>query len=372
MDVSGFVRAEAKKIESHVKYDVYKWIAFAAGGFLLTGLYALSQKMRHLSVDWYVAGGLFVVASVVYTVALWALRRQSNSLHPVSTRISATSVSDMAESLVTDTGMEVGLTFDFAEVERQPDNSPQAFKCKLWVYWTNDGEETIHLGVPLLRGVAIQGNDLAYTYQLKQQNPAQSWGDFIKETDVTPGRRCRIWLGLDQSLRDSALKLLNGGQLGLLVIPVTISKRTVNVCVRPRDRGLMRFNGLEYNELKKAVYDRHINQCQAAKALLAFVCLRHVVSEALVVEHFQQYKIPNPEKTLSDLRNDSVPFLGSSAEDIKLTPALEKIIVETVRTDEAEFRQMFAKMTGQEIGNRIKNEPGFEGRVNALLARPPL
>ena len=117
---------------------------------------------------------------------------------------------------------------------------------------------------------------------------------------------------------------------------------------------------------------RYIFLSQAAKALLAFVCVRRVVSEAQIVDHFQQYKLPDPAKTLSGLRNDSVPFLAAGTSEIKLTPALEKIIVEIVRADEAEFRQAFAKMTSAVIGERIRNEIGFEGRVNALSARPPL
>ena len=308
---------------------------------------------------------------VLFGLALVFFEKERRKRSPIPKK---SDLESAAESLMMDTGVEVGLTFEKAEVEISPDNAPLAFKCKLRVYWTNDCEESIHLGVPLLRGIAIQGEKLTYSYQRGQwlENPQRPWGDEVKELDVLPGRRCRIWLGLDPSLRDRALKLLNDGELGLLIIPVTISNRIVDVCLRPRDRDLQQFNALEHNALKKAVYNAHINKSQAAKALLAFVCIRRIVSVAQIGEHFQQYKIPDPQKTLSDLRNDSVPFLALGANGIQLTSVLEKVILETVRADEAEFRQMFAKMTSAAIGERINNEPGFEGRINALGARPPL
>lgn len=267
------------------------------------------------------------------------------------------------------TAASVGLTFDTAEVETFPDNSPVQFKFKLRVYWTNDGDETIHLGKPIWRGVAIQGNDLTCRYQLRHNQ--RTWGDETDEADVSPGRRCRIWLGLDPSLRDSAAKLLDLGQLGLLVVPVTTPQWSVDICIRPRDRGLKQFDAQEYTAQKKAVYDRYIVLSQEAKALLSFIRMRRVSSEADAVRHFQQYDLPNPDKALSDLRNDSVPFLASPGPEIKLNPILEKVISETVKADDADFLQAVDKMTGDAFGYRIKDESGFKGRYNALVSKQP-
>lgn len=276
-------------------------------------------------------------------------------------------------SIPTSVPIAVGLTFEFAEVETMPDSSPLTYKFKLRVYLANYSGETIHLGAPeWLEGIAPQGGHLTYSYQLRQpQNLQKPWGDELKEVDVSAGRRCRIWLGLDPARREDALKLLDKAELGLLIIPVSTNSYSANVRIRPSDRGLRRIAAKDYDAIKKAAYDRYINQSQMTKALLEFVCARRVVSAQQLVDHFQHYRIPDAAKTLSDLRNDPFPFLVTGT-DIRLTPALEKIIVETVRADEAEFRQAYATMTPDVISNRKKNESGFEGRVNALFAGQPL
>lgn len=268
----------------------------------------------------------------------------------------------------------IGLTLDSAELDiamNDPDPNP-GFKCKLRVYWTNDGDETIHLGKPLWIGGAIQGNELVAHYQLRQfQNTANPWGRETEETDITPGRRCRIWLGLSPTLRENAAKLLDTGELGLLTIPVSTSNWSVNLRLRPRDRGLKQFNAQEYLAQRKAVYDRYSVLSQQGKELLGFLCARRILSTAELMDHFQKYDLPDAEKTLASLRSDSVPFLATSdANEIKVNPLLEKVIVEIVKADSVEFLKAVEKMTGEVMGVRIKNEPGFKGRYNALSARP--
>jgi hypothetical protein len=209
-------------------------------------------------------------------------------------------------------------------------------------------------------------------YQLRQfQNTEKPWGDETEETDVTPGRRCRIWLGLSPALRENAAKLLDTGELGLLTIPVSTAIWSVNLCLRPRDRGLRQFNAQEYLAQSKVVYDRYIVLSQQGKELLGFLCLRRILSTAEITDYFQKYDLPDAEKTLANLRNDSVPFLAASdANEIKLNPLLEKIIAEIVKADSVDFLKAVEKMTGEDMGDRIKHELGFKGRYNALSARP--
>lgn len=74
-----FVRIEIKKIESHIKYDVYKYLFFAGGSLMIAALYAIYQKSRNLSVDWYIACGLFAAGVVISWVSLLAIRKISKS-----------------------------------------------------------------------------------------------------------------------------------------------------------------------------------------------------------------------------------------------------------------------------------------------------
>lgn len=274
-------------------------------------------------------------------------------------------------SEVSNIPIAVGLTFEGAEVEILPDSSQAGFKFKLRVYLANYSGQQVHLGVPIwTEGIPAQGHPLTYFYQPRRQhNQENPWGDEVKEVDLSAGQRCRIWLGLDPAQKGDALKRLEEAGLGLLVIPVKTPTYLVDVRIRPSDRGLTRFDAQQYNAQKKAVYDRYISLSQEAKALLSLIRIRRVLSEADVIKHFQQYELPNPDKTLSDLRNDSVPFLASMGPEIKLNPILEKVISETVKADDAEFLKATEKLTGDAFGNRIKHESGFKGRFNALASK---
>jgi hypothetical protein len=265
----------------------------------------------------------------------------------------------------------IGFTFEKAEVEISPDSAPLAFKCKLRVYWTNDSDETIHLGVPLLKSVAIQDNHLTYSYQAGQwlQNPQKPWGDEVKELDVLPGRRCRIWLGLDPSLRDTALKLLDDGKLGLLIIPVTASQRTVNIYLRPRDRGLTEFNAQEYLVQKKAVTDNFVLLEHGSKEALRLLLLMRLMTAQALTDHLVKWKFPKAERIFDDLRNTPVPFVVSAGRsEFQINPTLEKIIKEVSVKDQSEFLKLWAEMPTDMMRYKIDNDPGFAERYNAVAA----
>ena len=72
-----FVRREFKDVKTDFKYDVYKYIALGAGGAMLALIYALYQKLRHISVDWFVFAGLFVFSFLIFSLAISASRRRT-------------------------------------------------------------------------------------------------------------------------------------------------------------------------------------------------------------------------------------------------------------------------------------------------------
>jgi hypothetical protein len=234
-----------------------------------------------------------------------------------------------------------GLMFEFAEVEVSPDSSESAFKFKVRVYMENFSAETIRLGAPTWEdGVAPQGGYLTYSYQLRQSNNSQKpWGDELKDVKVSAGRRVRMWLGLDPARRDAALQLLDNAQLGLLTIPVTVLGRVINVRMRPSDRGLRRVAAKEYDSIKEALADIYATQSQTAKAALGFVKARRLVSLTDIEEHFQQYHLANPLNVNTALSQELIRFVTLTKDGhVVLNPVLEKIIIETITTDEADFQ----------------------------------
>ncbi len=319
---------------------------------------------NYIPLAFLIAAGAIHIAGRIFPTKANEDKKITSKAEPAAASIT-TAIAAKAPSVP----IAVGLTLDYAQAETVPDRAPWTFKFKLRVYWTNDGDETIHLGKPLWRGIAIQGDNLTSRYQLRKLQ--SSWGDETEETDVTPGQRCRVWLGLDPALRDGAVKMLDEGALGLLVIPVSTPNWTVDVCIRPRDRGLKQFNAQEYVAQQKAVHDRYIVLSQETKALLSFLRARRIVSAVDAADHFKKYDLPNAEKTLSDLRNDSVPFLDLSGSEIKLNPILERIVTEIVKKDEMEFINAVDNMPTKTMGDRIKNESGFKGRYNALASKQP-
>jgi hypothetical protein len=75
MRLANFVRSELREIKTHFKYDIYKWIVLTAGALMLAAAYAIYQKARHISVDWYVFVGLFVLSLVILAAAMIASKR---------------------------------------------------------------------------------------------------------------------------------------------------------------------------------------------------------------------------------------------------------------------------------------------------------
>jgi len=279
-----------------------------------------------------------------------------------------------AETPALSTPITVGLTLDSAELDiamNDPDPNP-GFKCKLRVYWTNDGAETIHLGKPLWRGVAIQGDQLTAHYQLRQfQNTEKPWGDETEETDVTPGRRCRIWLGLSPALRDNAPKLLDTGELGLLTIPVSTAHGPFDVSIRPRDRGLKQWNAHAYNEQRKCIVERFMGMDHGAKEAIRILSFGRVMSAQRITDHLRQCDFPNADAVFDSLRDDIVPLVAryGNAGEFRINPALEKIVKEVIATDKKEFLAVVSRLPADQFAYKAKNEPGFEARYNAIAPK---
>jgi hypothetical protein len=266
----------------------------------------------------------------------------------------------------------IGLTFDFAEVEILPDSSPSAYKFKLRVYWTNYSGETIHLAVPVWKeGIAPQGGHLTYSYQLRQpNNQQQPWGDELKEVDVSAGRRCRMWLGLDPARREDALKLLDTGGLGLLIIPVSTPNYSVNVCIRPDDRGLRQLGAREYDEQKKCVAKRFMGMDHGSKEAIRFLSFGRIMSAQRVTDHLRQCNFPNADKVFDGLRDDIVPLVARYGNDeYRINPALEKIVKEVVAADKKEFIETASRLPADQFAYKAKNESGFEARYNAIAPK---
>jgi pyrimidine deaminase RibD-like protein len=125
----------------------------------------------------------------------------------------------------------VGLTLEKVELEPAP---TATIRFKLRMYWWNDGSQ-LHIGIPRWKpgGIGIQGNQLAYRFQVWENN---SWGPETFETDVQSDQQCRIYVGLDPDPKSQQLapQLLSKGRLGTLVLPVTVAGRLVELQIRPR------------------------------------------------------------------------------------------------------------------------------------------
>lgn len=125
----------------------------------------------------------------------------------------------------------VGLTLEKMELEPAPTWN---VKFKVRMYWFNDGGEA-HIGKPVWEpgGMGLQGNDLAYRFQVWESG---SWGPETLEAHVLPNQQFRIYIGLDPDpiSQQLAAQLLPKGRLGTLVLPVTTAGRLVELRIRPR------------------------------------------------------------------------------------------------------------------------------------------
>ena len=64
-----------RRIRPHVEFEAIKWFVLGGGATMTVALYALYQKARHLGVDWYVFGGMFLVSLFLLSIAWWLSER---------------------------------------------------------------------------------------------------------------------------------------------------------------------------------------------------------------------------------------------------------------------------------------------------------
>ena len=127
----------------------------------------------------------------------------------------------------------IGLTLEKVELEPAP-QWHWKFKCRM--YWRNDGEQPLHLGMPrwIPAGIGLQGNAFAHRYQLWENN---KWSTETLETVVAKDQQCRIWFGLDSDPKsiEIATTLFEKAGLGILAVPATETGKTmVDLRIRPR------------------------------------------------------------------------------------------------------------------------------------------
>jgi hypothetical protein len=309
---------------------------------------------------------LFILAAgwLLFSVAMFIINRRTK-------RTKFDPGPDISASVETDA---IGLTVDSAEQEIAPDNSPWFFKYKLRVYWTNDGDTTIHLGKPIWKAseAGIKGNELMWRYQARQpKNPEKPWGDECEEIDVASGQRCRVWLGLNPPSFERAKELLDQGALGLLIVPVTTPVGLVDVYVRPRDRALKQWNAHAYDEQRKVLTERFMGMDHGAKEAIRILSFSRVMSAQRITDHLRQANFPNADKIFDGLRDDIVPLVArfGNASEFRINPALEKIVKEVVATDKKEFVEAASRLPIDQFAYRVKNEPGFEARYKVLAPK---
>jgi hypothetical protein len=316
-------------------------------------------------------------AVILFAISLWSsLRALYLATRARSSEIVGVPGPDISASVGTemqDIPNAVGLTTDSAEQEIAPESSPWFFKYKLRIYWTNDGDKTIHLGKPTWRAseVGIKGNDLMWRYQLRRpQNVEKPWGDEFEEIDVAPGQRCRIWLGLNPASFELAAQLLDQGTLGLLIVPVTTPTGLVDVYIRPRDRGLKQWNAHAYNEQRKCIVERFMGMDHGAKEAIRFLSFGRVMSAQRITDHLREHKFPNADKIFDSLRDDSVPLVARYGDgEFRINPTLEKIVKEVVAADKKEFLGAVSRLPADQFAYKVRNEPGFEARYNTIAPK---
>ena len=76
-DKNGLVPVVAKELRPHAIWALIMWIAPVAGGAMITALFALLQKARHVSLDWFIIGGLFILSIGVVALLLYLAKKLS-------------------------------------------------------------------------------------------------------------------------------------------------------------------------------------------------------------------------------------------------------------------------------------------------------
>jgi hypothetical protein len=105
----------------------------------------------------------------------------------------------------------------------------------LWIVWTNQGEEEVHLGKPSwIAGVGkayghLANAPLLYRYERREKNGTKSDEDTIER-----GERIEMWIGLDPSTCTEKLQEAKKKcELGMLTLSVTlVDKRQIEITVK--------------------------------------------------------------------------------------------------------------------------------------------
>jgi hypothetical protein len=71
------VRVLGNELRPHAIWALIVWIGSLAGGTMITALVALLQKLRHVSLDWFFIGGLFLLSFGVLALLLYLAKRIS-------------------------------------------------------------------------------------------------------------------------------------------------------------------------------------------------------------------------------------------------------------------------------------------------------
>jgi hypothetical protein len=74
---NGLVPVVAKELRPHAIWTLIMWIAPFAGSAMITALFALLQKARHVSLDWFIIGGLFILSIGVLALLLYLAKKLS-------------------------------------------------------------------------------------------------------------------------------------------------------------------------------------------------------------------------------------------------------------------------------------------------------
>ncbi len=131
-----------------------------------------------------------------------------------------------------------------------------------------------------------------------------------------------------------------------------------------------RFDAERYIAEKKAVDIRFLKLSHGAREVLSLLSLAGATTIQNVTAHLVKFKFPEAERIFDDLKNDSVSFVVSRGlSEFGINPALARIVKEAVTEDEARFVEEEEKMSGDEFGKKIKSDPGYAARYNAIFSR---
>ena len=81
-DNRSWLRKLVTELRPHAIWEVLRWVIAFVGAVMITAFVRLLEKMRHVSVDWYVSGGLFVVSLGTLAFLLYLARKISGAEKP--------------------------------------------------------------------------------------------------------------------------------------------------------------------------------------------------------------------------------------------------------------------------------------------------